>query len=245
MAYRRVPFAPDEWYHLYSRGIDKRTIFHEEHDYQRFKKLLYLANSYEPINLETMRRIPFEDIFSFPRSEPIVAIGVYCLMGNHPHIVLQEKVEGGISKFLHKLGTAYSMYYNKKYGRIGNLLVKPFRSQHISNEPYLRRVAQYVHLNPAEIFEHSWKDGVVKDIAALEQKLMKYKHSSLPDYFGKDKRPERAILDDGVYALLKDRLPSLSSVLKDAAAYYAAINRSFEPGVRGRRKGWRKTKRVK
>lgn len=233
MGYRREPFAPEEWYHIFNRGIDKRPICNDLYDFQRFKKLLYLANGTEDINFEFLKDIPYKDIFCLPRGKPLVAIGSWCLMDNHPHLVLQEKEEGGTSTFMHKLGTAYTSYFNRRHDRIGNLMVKPFRSKHIDTDGYLHRVVQYVHLNPTEIYEPGWKEGRVSDMASLEEKLLRYEHSSLPDYFGNTERPERSIIDAGTYALLKDNLPPLASVLADAAEYYVGVAHAFDPQPRG------------
>lgn len=233
MAYRRTPFAPGEWYHLYSQGIDKRRIFIDKNDFQRFQALLYLANNIEPVNFELLKNVPREAIFALPRKKTLVAIGAYCLMTNHPHLIVQEREENGITAFMHKLGTAYTTYFNKKHGRIGNLMVKPFRSKHIADERYLRRVAQYVHLNPVELFEPEWKNGKVHSLETIEQNLLGYTFSSLPDYFSDD-RPEQTILDDEAKALLLDDLPNLHDVLNEAALYYAEINSEFVSRQRGR-----------
>ncbi len=237
MAYRRTPFAPDEWYHIYSQGIDKRDIFLDKGDFQRFQALLYLANNVEPVNFELIKvnKVPHKAIFTLPRTETLVAVGAYCLMKNHPHIVVQEKKEGGTTAFMRKLGTAYTMYFDRKYGRIGNLMVKPFRSKHIDDDRYLRRVVQYVHLNPAEVFEQGWKKGKVHNLQALERRLLGYTFSSLPDYFG-NKRPERQILDKEAYDLLRDSLPKFRDVLKEAMAYYDEIESEFIFRFRGRSK---------
>ena len=237
MAYRRTPFAPGEWYHLYSQGIDKRNIFLDKHDLKRFQALLYLANSAEPVNFESIKtkNITHEEIFTMPRVETLVAVGAYCLMKSHPHLVVQERKEGGITAFMRKLGTAYTMYFDRKYGRIGNLMVKPFRSKHIGDDRYLRRVVQYVHLNPAEIFERGWKKGRVRDKRALEQRLLSYMFSSLPDYFG-DKRPELGILDTEIHGLLRDDLPQFSDILEEAALYYGEVEGEFISHPRGRPK---------
>lgn len=45
------PFVPNEYYHLFNRGVDKRTIFKSPADYRRFILLMYIANSSEPIRL--------------------------------------------------------------------------------------------------------------------------------------------------------------------------------------------------
>ena len=108
MAIRRVPFVPGEWYHLYSRGIDKRTVFDDKKDFERFLKLLYLGNDVQDVNIELLKDVPYQEIFTLPRT-PLIAIRAYCLMNNHPHLLVQEKTEGGITKFMRKIGTAYTM----------------------------------------------------------------------------------------------------------------------------------------
>ena len=238
MGYRRDAFAPDEYYHVFSRGIDKRQVYMDERDFVRFEKLLYLANDKDgQVNLELLKHLTPAEVFSLPRKKPLVAIGAYCLMDNHPHIVMQEKTDGGISAFMRKVGTGYTAYFNRKYDRIGNLMVKPFRAKHIADDIYLRRVIQYVHLNPAEIFEPAWKHGSVSDTKKLEECLLAYTHSSLPDYFptpASAPRFQRNILDEELHKMISSELPPLRSVLEEAAAYYAEIDNEFDPKPRGR-----------
>lgn len=237
MGYRRSPFAPEEYYHIYSRGIDKRVVFNDLADFQRFKKLLYLANDdTKAVDLDLLKSIPYQEVFSIPRAQPLVGIVAYCLMDNHPHIVMKEIVEGGITRFMHKIGTAYTTYFNKRHNRIGNLMVKPFRSRHIDTDAYLRQCIQYVHLNPAELFESEWKTGVVQNMPLLEERLMAYPHSSLVDYFDDKARPEHALLDTELFEMVRYDLPSPFSILDDASRYYSEINSDFEPKKRGPKK---------
>lgn len=234
MSYRRDPFAVDEWYHCFTRGIDKRVTFASEDDCNRFIQLLYLANDTKPINRNNFDHRAHKDILLLPKNQPIVSIGGYCLMKNHYHLLLREIVENGISQFMQKVGTGYSMYFNAKNQRIGNVFVKPFRSKHVADDIYLRHVLQYIHLNPAEIIEPGWKKGIVEDMRGLERQLTEYPFSSLSDYHGSE-RPERAILDFAAFDLLSDGLPKLSKVLKGAADYYMDIDRVLNPrGVASR-----------
>lgn len=226
MGYRRTPIAVDEWYHCFNRGIDRRTVFESEDDCRRFEQLLYLANDIKPIDRDNFSHLSHGDILQRPRKQNIVSIAAYCLMKKHYHIALQEVVENGISTFMQKLGTGYAMYFNKKHARIGNLFVKPFRSKHIDNDAYLRKVVQYIHLNPAEIFEHQWKDGIVRDMKGLHDKLTSYEFSSCADYFG-SRRVERAILDENVIQMVAERPRSLGLILQQATAYYAQLNEEF------------------
>jgi putative transposase len=108
--------AIDEHYHIYNRGVDKRIIFHDSHDYNRFLILLYLCNSERPVNLDEQFRKgrAFTDIFRIERGSPIVAIGSCCLMPNHFHFLCKEIIEGGIQRYFHKVCTGYSMYFNTR-----------------------------------------------------------------------------------------------------------------------------------
>ena len=148
----RKPFAPDEWYHCYSRGVDKRTTFESPREYKRFIELLYLCNSEEPIHRSNLLNKTNEEILSVLRGAPLVSIGAYCLMPNHFHLLLKDLSEegDGISRFMQKLGTAYTMFFNTSRERTGNLFVKPFRSKHIKDDEYLKRVTQYIPFNPIE-----------------------------------------------------------------------------------------------
>ena len=111
---RRIEFSIDEYYHIYNRGVEKRDVYLEKRDWERMLKLLYVANSTTPVVYREIEHKLFHDI---KRGNPIVAIGAYCMMPNHFHILIKETTEGGISLFMEKLTTAYSMYFNKKNSR--------------------------------------------------------------------------------------------------------------------------------
>src|SRR3989344_578137 len=110
-------FAPKEWYHCYSRGIDKCIVFKDTTDYQRFVGLLYLANTSTVLHRSNLGHFNFHELFTISLKEPLVSIGAYTLMPNHFHLLLYEKSAGGISMFMQKLGTAYTMYFNVKNKR--------------------------------------------------------------------------------------------------------------------------------
>lgn len=223
MAQRLVPFAVDEWYHCYSRGVEKRKIFFDTKDYNRFLHALYLCNSDSPVHRSNLRGSSNATILSTQRGSPLVAIGAYCLMPNHFHLLLKEISEGGISMFMQKLGTAYSMYFNIKYEHQGGLFAKPFKSKHVSDDRYLRRVVQYIHLNPVEIFEPRWKQGVVHDTQGLQNKTERYRYSSLMDYSDSN-RDEKTILDRNEIDFIGSEFSPLDEVLEEMVEYYKEIN---------------------
>lgn len=217
MAVRKFVFSIGEWYHCFNRGVDKRVVFENRRDYERFLQLLFLANSKVAIHRSNLSNYSSEDIFRLPRPEPIVNIGVYSLIPNHFHLLIKEIVEGGITSFMQKLGTAYTMYFNIKHERTGNLFVKPFRSRHVNDDRYFQHAVHYIHCNAVELFEPGWKDGKVKNIRALVEKLTAYPYSSLPDFVGID-RPAKVILGSDIFSAARDF--DIQDVLKDAVEYY-------------------------
>lgn len=223
MANRAVPFAPGEWFHCYTRGIEGRATFETPADYGRFLQSLYLCNSRDPVRRDDLDYKPFAEVFRHSRSSTIVDMGAYCLMPNHFHILLRAKEDGGVARFMQKLGTAYTMYFNVGRKHVGPIFVGPFRAKHVGKDRYFRRVAQYIHLNPVELFEPKWKTGSARrNLAVIERKLRAYQYSSLPNYLGV-RRPEDAILDRNARNLIKVGLPSLASALDDAAQYYELL----------------------
>ncbi|OGG49324.1 hypothetical protein A3G63_02195 [Candidatus Kaiserbacteria bacterium RIFCSPLOWO2_12_FULL_52_8] len=218
MATRKSAFAVGEWYHCYSRGVDKRIVYEDEEDYMRFLEQLYLANSNTPLRRDDIiGSRDFEEILTIPRNGTLVAIEAFCLMPNHFHLVIKEIVEGGISAFMQKLGTSYAMYFNWRYERSGNLFVKPFRSRHISDDRYFQHLIKYLHCNPAELFEPKWKTGKVGNLDMLTNKLIEYPYSSFSAYHDK-KSPIRAILDHAGFDVV--RLVPPKQMLREANEYF-------------------------
>lgn len=195
--YRKTPFVENEYYHIYSRGVEKRKIFLNTKDYDRFVALLYIMNQDVPFRMDNFlqaHKNNLREIFKEERDRNLVSILGYCLMPNHFHLILYEHTERGISKFMGKLLTAYSMYFNTKYERSGPLLTRPFRSEHIKDESQYLYIFSYVHLNPLSIIEKNWKENGIRNKKEAEKFLEKYQFSSYLDFL-KDNRPESVIID--------------------------------------------------
>jgi putative transposase len=179
MGFRPVPFVESEFYHIYNRGTDKRTLFRDDTDRHRFLKLLCISNSVESINVRNILRKNREP-YTYDRGAPLVSIGAYCLMSNHFHILLTPCVEGGVSQFMKKLCTAYSMYFNKRYNRTGTLFEGPFKAKWADNDEYLKYLYAYIHLNPRTLMGRTGAD--MPNDEELLMFLKSYHYSSLPDY---------------------------------------------------------------
>lgn len=179
---RKISFVEGEYYHIYNRGVDKRAIFSTTADYKRCMLLLFLANSSEDVRIDNLlKTYSYEEIFNREHSNPLVAIGAFCLMPNHFHILATPLQEGGLSKFMLKFQTGYSMYFNTKNERSGSLFQGPFKSEHVADDNYLKYLFSYIHLNPAKIKDAHWKGKAVKQ-AFLKKFVESYPYSSLTEY---------------------------------------------------------------
>lgn len=195
MAIRKVSFVEGGYYHIYNRGNDKRTIFHDKKDYQYFISLLFVANSENSFNVVRMKRNKNSNVFDNTVENKIVSIGSYVLMPNHFHILITQKVDGGISKFMQKICTGYAMYYNKKYKRTGSLFEGKFKSQYLDTDRYLKYIFSYIHLNPIKLIDKTWKEKGIKNLGKSLSFLRDYKYSSFIDYTDTSPRVENNILD--------------------------------------------------
>ncbi len=175
MGLRRHSFAIDEYYHLYNRGVDKRVVFKDKKDYQHFMHLMYICN--------TKKSIVLRDIGEhFERGNTIVNIGAYSLMPNHFHLLVREKVEGGISLYMQKLTTAYVMYFNQKYDRTGGLFQGTFKSSICDTDLYIKYMYAYIHLNPAKLIDKEWKNRKFREVQKLFKYVFSYEYSSISEY---------------------------------------------------------------
>lgn len=181
MAQRKVEFAPYEFYHVYNRGTDKRVLFQSDADYRRFQSLLYLANTTQSINVRDISSQSLATIYQYEKGSNLVAIGAYCLMPNHFHILLTPTADDGVSRFMRKVCTGYSMYFNSKYERSGTLFEGRFKSQWVNEDRYLQYLYSYIHLNPLKL--HYQEEASISQVSQL-QYLCEYPFSSLADYVG-------------------------------------------------------------
>jgi putative transposase len=181
---RKIRFAPGEYYHLYNRGTEKRTVFLDQTDYRRFLNLLFLCNGELGINMRELLKQAreFEELFEVDREKPLVAIGAYCLMPNHFHILVKELEEGGTSKFMQKLTTAYTMYFNTRRHRVGSLFQGTFKAEQVGKDQYLKYLYSYVHLNPVKLFDRGWKSRKLRSVHNAEMFIAEYSYSSYRDY---------------------------------------------------------------
>lgn len=222
MSLRKIPFVSGEYYHLYNRGNSKQKIFNDEEDYRRFVATLYTCNSENNFRMSLIKDGAGNNPYLWERGNQIVSIGAYCLMPNHFHLLVTEKENGGISKFMQKLSTAYVMYHNIKYGRTGGLFEGKFKSEHLDIDQYLKYIFSYIHLNPIKLMQKDWKEVGIKNKKASLNYLGNYRHSSYLDFKGLE-RKESAILDKKAYP---DYFPSTKNFEREILDWITYKDRS-------------------
>lgn len=148
-AMNRPAIELNTFHHIYNRGTDKRIIFLDDEDRERFILYLNVLNNKESDNPSKLSEGGL--LKNYFVKERLVELSAFCLMPNHFHFLLFESTKGGISKFMQRLGTAYTSYFNEKYERTGVLFQGVFKSKYIYDEAYLQFLIDYIHLNPKDL----------------------------------------------------------------------------------------------
>ena len=148
MGYRRI--TTGKIYHIFNRGCDKRNVFLNKEGYFRFITSLIRFNTTKRVDLRNQLKIQSV-------SDNLVLIDCFCLMPNHFHILLKELVEGGLSKFMQKLGCGFTNYFNAKYKRSGVLFQGEFKSVEISDDLQLEHIRKYIKHNPVSLINNNYK----------------------------------------------------------------------------------------
>ena len=119
----RIEFA-GAIYHLLARGNGRQPIYENEADREHFLALVE------------------ESVARFD-----VAVHGFVLMGNHFHLLAQTR-RANLSRWMHWLMVAYSVYFNRRHRRSGHLLQGRYKSLVVEEGEYLLELSRYIHLNP-------------------------------------------------------------------------------------------------
>jgi REP element-mobilizing transposase RayT len=129
---------PGAFYHITSRGNERKPIYQANRDYEKF--LAYLESASERYGAQ---------------------IHCFCLMPNHYHLLL-ETPRGNMAAILHHINTSYTNYFNAKHGRVGHLFQGRYRAILVEKGAYALELSRYIHLNPVraelveEPFAYAW-----------------------------------------------------------------------------------------
>ena len=160
------------YYHIYNRGVEKRTVFQDDADYKTFLGYLHLYL--------TSPNLPGDSRKARPISKPLknytrnITLLSYCLMPNHFHLFVRQKEYDDISHFMRSLMSEYVRYFNTKYVRVGSLFQGPYKAVKVTTESQWIYLSKYIHRNPLDLPTFRETPG----------RLQEYKYSSYQNYLG-------------------------------------------------------------
>ena len=132
--------APGALHHVIVRGIERGKIFRSDYDRKNF------LNRLGKLIPETQT-----DCFA------------WALIPNHVHLLLRTGLVP-VSVLMSRLLTGYAVWFNKKYRRHGQLFQNRYKSILCQEDPYLKELVRYIHLNPL-------RAGLVEDMKKLDKHL--------------------------------------------------------------------------
>lgn len=112
-------------YHIIQRGNQKQNIFLEEADFKKYLEIL----------LHYKRKYNFK-------------IYAYCLMLNHIHLIVEVKKVSDLPKIMQGISLTYTIWFNKKYNKVGHLWQGRFKNMVIQKDAYLIDCINYIEYNP-------------------------------------------------------------------------------------------------
>lgn len=198
-------YLENGYYHLYNRGVEKRKIFMDQQDYSVF--LSYLRDYLLPKDEESLYQIissPNSSSKEKDRARKLLRLNnfskeitllTYCLMPNHFHFFIKQKSSGGIDMFMNSLGTRYSMYFNKKHKRIGNLYQDTYKALLLESQEHFLHLSRYIH-----------KQALASQGDPLQS--WEGQPSSYEDYLGK--RKTGWVHPEEILSFFSNKNPSLS-----------------------------------
>ena len=148
-------YRENSFYHIYNRGVEKRCIFQDDQDYVIFLHLLKYFLS--PGQKDIIHPLVGLQGYQVKRPRPMttlfgqVEIHAFCLMPNHFHLLIRQILNRGMAELMQKILTTYSIYFNKRYERVGHLFQGVYKAVLVDKDDYLLYVTRYIHENPLEL----------------------------------------------------------------------------------------------
>ncbi|MBI2100079.1 MAG: transposase [Candidatus Vogelbacteria bacterium] len=164
----------DEYYHIYNRGVMKRAIFIDDRDYSRFLFLIlflqssahnfdHITRSISHFGKHRMFDIEAEMVKEISRSREVNLLA-FTLQPNHFHLIVRELTEGGMAKYLQRIGNSHTKYFNIKYKQSGHLFQNSYQSVHIEDNEQLLYTSAYIHKHAPKInYEWSSYQDYIKE----------------------------------------------------------------------------------
>ena len=194
--------------HVMKRGGRGLPIVRDHNDRSNFvQSLLYLNDEHRDENWrQALKDTPFpERPPHWPVRKPLVDLWAWTLMPNHFHLIVRERRDGGISKFMQRFCGSLSAYANAKYAEKGSLFQGGYKGRVVSDDADLRWLASYVMVkNTLELYPGGLVTAAKEFEKAWEWGSW-YEFSSMSSYARHINSPIVAIYDNPLLDWFKDR----------------------------------------
>jgi REP element-mobilizing transposase RayT len=94
---RKQRITEPGFYHVISRGVERRNVFLDSDDFDKFLSIVYTEFKAYEVNLHA-----------------------YCLMTNHYHLLIETN-QSNISSVMKRLNSLCSIYFNKNINALRSL----------------------------------------------------------------------------------------------------------------------------
>lgn len=157
----RKSYTDDGFYHVYNRGVNKDPIYRDQLDYSTF--LSYLKTYLLPKDKKRLMAILADpDATPKEKDRSLRDLGLknfngrldlfaYCLMPNHFHFLVHQTKDRDMDDFMHSLMTRYTMYFNRRHGRVGSPLQGRYKALLVTSDEQLLYLTRYIHRNPLDL----------------------------------------------------------------------------------------------
>jgi len=145
-------------FHIFSKSIAGYKIFTDEKDFDRFLLMMqFFAIDKTPISFSNLMRSSNSAIqqkikWWLEQNPSKISLIAYCLMPTHIHLAVYQKEAGALSKFMKKLLSSYTHYFNLKHHRKGPLWESRFKHVQCESDEQLLHLTRYIHLNPVTAY---------------------------------------------------------------------------------------------
>lgn len=120
-------YLPGLSFHVFQRGHNRGSIFHESEDYERF--LALTASAADSNGLD---------------------VHAFSLMTNHYHLIATPRSKSALPRTMKQIDGDYVRYYNRKHSRLGTLWNGRYKAKILLDPLYWWTCLAYVERNPVD-----------------------------------------------------------------------------------------------
>src|SRR4030042_6882825 len=178
------------YYHIITRGNDRRRLFRYKQDYKYFLAVIKKYLTKFQVNILN-----------------------YCLMPNHIHLLVKAKKAEDLPKYMQAILQVYAGYFREKHDSVGFVFQNRYKSCIIEKESYLLECARYIERNALRakitqnLLDYPWSsfsfyakgidDGIIKIVNPLYLQFDKTEQERRKKYLDYilEERPYELIVD--------------------------------------------------